>query len=67
MSVIIKNMTLPNSCLECKFTKERGSSLGLIVDCILGCGTVIAAFSDRHYVNDRYPNCPLLEEDVSIK
>ena len=60
MSVLIKGMKMPKSCLNCKFTKEKFSSLGRFVNCRLGLGDVVG-YSTGQHVNDRHPDCPIVE------
>lgn len=60
MSIVIKGMKIPESCLDCKFTKEKFSSLGRFINCCLGLGDVVG-YSTGQHVDDRHPDCPLDE------
>ena len=60
MSVIIKGLDMPSSCLDCQFMKNQNTSLGIIGNCTRGCGSVIG-FATNHYVNSRHPNCPIVK------
>ena len=60
MSVLINRMHMPRSCKECPFTSYRDSSLGIIVDCVLGAGSVIG-YKTGDYTKTRHPNCPLID------
>ena len=60
MSVLIKGMDMPNTCLNCKFTDEKFTSLGVSINCNLGLGGVVG-YRTGHHVGDRHPNCPLIE------
>ena len=62
MSVLIKikDMKMPSSCLNCKFTDKKFTSLGVFINCNLGLGSVVGYGTGNH-VGDRHPNCPLVE------
>lgn len=62
MSVLIKikDMKMPSSCLNCKFTDKKFTSLGVFINCNLGLESVVGYGTGNH-VGDRHPNCQLIE------
>lgn len=61
MSVIVRDMKMPNSCGNCPLSKTVSSSIGDSIVCSQ-IGTVGARFIDEYDIlNNRHPRCPLFE------
>lgn len=62
---VVINMEIPDSCLDCNYKEDRLTSLGIISDCKMGCGSVIG-FGTGHYVNSKHPSCPIGDNKENI-
>lgn len=61
MSVIVRDMEMPENCGSCPLSKSVSSSIGNSIVCSQ-IGRVGARFDDEYEVlNNRHPRCPLFE------
>ena len=61
MSVIVRDMKMPESCGDCPLSRSVSSSIGNSIVCSQ-IGKVGARFDDEYEIlNNRHPRCPLFE------
>ena len=61
MSIIVRDMEMPENCGSCPLSKSVSSSIGNSIVCSQ-IGRVGARFDDEYEVlNNRHPRCPLFE------
>lgn len=62
MSVLIKGAKLPKSCFGCHLFKLDDRDLWCIANHYAGCCRVLSKYIDENkFVNERHPDCPLIE------
>lgn len=61
MSVIVRDMQMPDSCGNCPLSRSVSSSIGNSIVCSQ-IGKVGGRFNDEYEIlNNRHPQCPLFE------
>lgn len=67
MSLLIEgNMTLPDSCFECKLTKPYRTKYGVGKTCLCGCGVVLQPLGELDCTSMRHRDCPLRYVDDEL-
>ena len=62
MSVLIKGVKLPKSCFGCHLFKLDDHDLWCIANHYAGYCRVLSKYIDENkFVNERHPDCPLIE------
>ena len=62
MSVLIRGVKLPKSCFGCHLFKLDDRDLWCIANHYAGCCRVLSKYIDENkFVNERHPDCPLIE------
>ena len=66
MSVLINGMEMPKSCFGCHLFKLDDTDLWCIANHYAGCCRALSKYIDENkFVNERHPDCPLIEVPTS--